>query len=459
MGCVSDIHRMCEKVMPLDQVTKWQQEQQQDHAERINNNLDILIKLRETRMENKNTIADDSFKIRDEITKCIEDIQNQGATVENEKSVATSLIIELNKVKEKQLEEIELDIDEIHYLVNLAKQQKEMFDFVNEHGSTNQRVLLICTSHYSLGNDYIHDRIAKMSSTLYINLHFKKSTYKDVNFAGIIEVVKTTNKITENQTQCSIENTFSSFTFHCSINLRGTRLTGMSFSDSKLLLLCDSGSPRILIYNDNGDYQGHIQTLHVPWDITMIPGRNLAVITSHAENCIQFVDIFGKKVIKTQDVKHSRQRGIASSSQSIFIGGKKQIHILDHKGFPIRTIEILNSRGCIWYLSYIDDKICFNNGSETLRCINMKNTTVFTYCSASLQVQRQMTMDIKGNVYIVGNKSNNIHRLSHDGKFIDEILNAGDGLKNPLAICFNRDYSMLYVANYGGDIMAFKIGQ
>ena len=266
MGCVSEIHRMCEKVMPLDQVTKWQQELQ-DHAERINNNLDILIKLRETRMKNKNTIADDSFKIREEITKCIENIQNQapsGATVENLKYVATSLIIELNKVKKKQLEEIELDIDEIHYLVNLVKQQKEIFDFVNEHGSTIQRVLLIRTSHHSLGIDYIHDRIAKMSNTSYISLHFKKTIYKDVNFAGIIEVVKTTNKITENQTQCSIENTFSSFTFHCSINLRGTRLTGMSFSDSELLILCDSGSLRLLICNADGDYQGQIQTLHVP---------------------------------------------------------------------------------------------------------------------------------------------------------------------------------------------------
>ena len=163
--------------------------------------------------------------------------------------------------------------------------------------------------------------------------------------------------------------------------------------------------------------------------------------------------------MKTRDVKHSRQRGIASSSQGIFVDDKKKIHILDYEGSPIRTIEILNSLGCIRYLSYNNDKICFNDGSETLHCINMENKSVFTYCSASLQVQRQMTMDIKGNVHIVGNKSNNIHRLSHDGKFIDEILNADDGLKNPLAISFNRDYSMLYVANYGGDIMVFKIGQ
>jgi hypothetical protein len=51
--------------MPLDQGTIISKRQQmlQDHAERINNVLDIPIKLRETRMENKKTIEADSFGI------------------------------------------------------------------------------------------------------------------------------------------------------------------------------------------------------------------------------------------------------------------------------------------------------------------------------------------------------------------------------------------------------------
>ena len=65
VNCLADIHQIGLKVMPLDQgsiIPKWQQELQ-DHAERINNVLDIPIKLRETRMENKKTIEADSFGI------------------------------------------------------------------------------------------------------------------------------------------------------------------------------------------------------------------------------------------------------------------------------------------------------------------------------------------------------------------------------------------------------------
>ena len=51
--------------MPLDQGTIISKRQQmlQDHAERINNVLDIPIKLREAQMENKKTIEADSFGI------------------------------------------------------------------------------------------------------------------------------------------------------------------------------------------------------------------------------------------------------------------------------------------------------------------------------------------------------------------------------------------------------------
>jgi hypothetical protein len=51
-----------------------------------------------------------------------------------------------------------------------------------------------------------------------------------------------------------------------------------------------------------------------------------------------------------------------------------EIRILDYKVLPIRTIDIINSKG---YLSYINDKICSNSGSETLRGINMDNEACY----------------------------------------------------------------------------------
>jgi len=52
----------------------------------------------------------------------------------------------------------------------------------------------------------------------------------------------------------------------------------------------------ITLCNADSDYQGHIQTLHVPWEITTIPGRNLVVITSHAQTAFNLYTYLARKL-------------------------------------------------------------------------------------------------------------------------------------------------------------------
>ncbi|CAG2185487.1 unnamed protein product [Mytilus edulis] len=68
--------------------------------------------------------------------------------------------------------------------------------------------------------------------------------------------------------------------------------------------------------------------------------------------------------------------------------------------------------------------------------------------------------DDYGHIYVSGQGSNNIHRLTdamekmrkkyyceQDWKVLDIPLDAQHGIKEPVALCFNQDFSKLYIVN------------
>lgn len=72
------------------------------------------------------------------------------------------------------------------------------------------------------------------------------------------------------------------------------------------------------------------------------------------------------------------------------------------------------------------------------------------FFSEDLKAPDGITSDEKGNIYVVGRQSNNIHRLSSDGTSSEVVLNQEDGLNSPIAICFSKDYKQLLVSNNNG---------
>ncbi|XP_071142798.1 uncharacterized protein [Mytilus edulis] len=78
--------------------------------------------------------------------------------------------------------------------------------------------------------------------------------------------------------------------------------------------------------------------------------------------------------------------------------------------------------------------------------------------------------DDYGHIYISGQGSNNIHRLTYSlkdkryytieqvCKVLDIPLDSHHGIKEPVALCFNQDYSKLYIANeWGKSILVFDV--
>jgi hypothetical protein len=76
----------------------------------------------------------------------------------------------------------------------------------------------------------------------------------------------------------------------------------------------------------------------------------------------------------------------------------------------------------------------------------------------TLRVPSDICSDDYGHIYVSGQYSHNIHRLTEDDKIIDIPLSSKHGIKYPVAMCFNRNYTKLYIANeWGQSVMVFTV--
>ena len=76
----------------------------------------------------------------------------------------------------------------------------------------------------------------------------------------------------------------------------------------------------------------------------------------------------------------------------------------------------------------------------------------------TLRVPSDICSDDYGHIYVSGQYSHNIHRLTEDDKIIDIPLSSKHGIKYPVAICFNRNYTKLYIViEWGKSVMVFNV--
>jgi hypothetical protein len=65
-------------------------------------------------------------------------------------------------------------------------------------------------------------------------------------------------------------------------------------------------------------------------------------------------------------------------------------------------------------------------------------------------------VDQQGHVYISGEDSDDIHRLSPDGTFRDIVLSKHDGVDGPRSITFNNDFTKLFIINGGESVLVYS---
>ena len=150
--------------------------------------------------------------------------------------------------------------------------------------------------------------------------------------------------------------------------------------------------------------------------------------------------------------------GITLIDKDIALGRRGEVSIIDKEGRHLRSITMDCATLTSLYYGKERKLFCCDPTNDKLHCVNVDGTMVFSYSSDDLCFPTDVAVDVQGNLYVVGQDSNNLHRISPSGKSMSIMLNESDELNRPWSITLSKQYSKLYIFNYGnGHLLTFSI--
>ena len=451
--CLSDSHRSCESVLPLDSASKDVKNSSllSDTLEEQDYMTETLQKIEENRDENKKLLKQKKSLIikqisaaKSKVLKYLDDIEER-------------LITEVESVQEKNEEKINKEKHDICQLTSILKDNKQELEFVKEHGSNNQLFLTLRKQITIIQktDKKIHDMSSAINE---IDMEFQE--IKNVNIETIGSLSQITRpcpikyksmKAQHEQVEVDRSQTLIEFIKEDEINL--TRdvhywLTDMAVTSDNKLLLCNYSDEKVYIYKDYKTYEDEISLTSPPWCITVVPCTDKAVVTLPFEDSIQFINTTNNT--KDNKINIGEQgHGVTAVKDKIYIGGIDKVIILNIDGSLVRKIATDSVNNNLLYNERNDQLLLRQDGR--LCCINLDGHVIYRY---DISGERGLAVDQQGHVYISG--ADDIHRLSPDGTFRDIVLSKHDGVDEPWSITFNNDFTKLFIINGGKTVLVYS---
>ncbi|CAC5369290.1 unnamed protein product [Mytilus coruscus] len=217
--------------------------------------------------------------------------------------------------------------------------------------------------------------------------------------------------------------------------------------DNILLLIDDSQSSQTLyVYRDCKYYETKIKFASSPYRADVISGTQRAVVNLPTELSIQFINTTnmtkGDK-IKVGFVCYE----ITSNCDILYVGGQSGIiKIFDINGKIKKTIK--QGAQYIYQMLYDDvQKQLIAQCPNTILCVKVDGTLVYSKDAPGVT---GVTFDQDCNIYFDYFNNSKIQRMSSDAKTCEEMINRDDGIIQPHGICFNNDFTKLFVINNEG---------
>ena len=452
-ACLSDSHRSCESVLPLDSASKDVRNSSllSDTLEEQDYMTETLQKIEENRDENKKLLKQKKSLIikqisaaKSKVLKYLDDIEER-------------LIIEVESVQEKNEEKINREKHYIRQLTSILKDNKQELEFVKDHGSNNQLFLTLRKQITIIQktDKKIHDMSSAINE---IGMEFKE--IKNVNIETIGSLSQITRpcpikyksmKAQHQQVEVDRSQILTEFITEDEINLkRGIpyNLSDMAVTSDNKLLLCNYSDEKVYIYKDYKTYEDEISLTSRPECITVVPCTDKAVVTLPHENSIQFINTTNNTKDNKIDIREECY-GVTAVKDKIYIGGDNKVIILNIDGSLVRKIATDGDNYTLLYNERNDQLLLRHD--RRLCCINLDGHVIYTY---GISGGDGLAVDQQGHVYISG--ADDIHRLSPDGTFRDIVLSKHDGVDKPRNITFNNDFTKLFIINRGKTVLVYS---
>jgi hypothetical protein len=226
--------------------------------------------------------------------------------------------------------------------------------------------------------------------------------------------------------------------------------TGVDFTEDGNVLLADLNNNKVKLFSATGQYLDQIKLTSGPVDLTVIDNKTAAV-TLLGHDKIQFINLGGKLTkgkklnvhLDTFTYVDNKLIGtcipacipVLSSVKTVSMTGKKINSFnkeLERKGDEtddyITAMQGTAGKSRL-YLSHCQ--------SNVVSCLTLDGESMFEYSHSDLTYPTGVTTDVEGNMYVCGQKSNNIHQVSPDGSQSRIILDS-EKITSPYQICFNK---------------------
>ena len=453
-ACIPDSHSSCKTVIPLDFASKDVKNSSLlfDTLKELDNMTETLEKMSVNRDDNrkllkqkKSLIINQINTVKSKLLKHLDDLEER-------------LITEVESVQEQNEEKIKREKDELSEITSVLKDNKQELEFLKNHGSNNQLFLALRKqiTNIQKTDNKIHDMTSAINE---IDMEFEE--IKNFNIGSVSQITRPcpikykSMKVQHPQVQQDIRKPLNKFIKEGEVNLRHGEqyyLTGMTVTSDNKLLLCNykSSHPKVYIYKDYKTYEDEISFTSAPYGITVVPCTDKAVVTLPGEGSIQFINTTNNTKDKQINIGEWC-KGVTAVKDTIYIGGKGKVLILNTDGSRVREIT---TRGYNYNLLYNErnDQLLLRQQGR-LCCINLDGHVIYRY---DISRCRGLAVDRQGHIYISGDDSNHIRRLSPDGTFRDIVLSEHDGVDGTCGIAFNNDFTKLFNINRNKTVLVYS---
>lgn len=222
------------------------------------------------------------------------------------------------------------------------------------------------------------------------------------------------------------------------------------------IILADSGNPRILLYDQEGNLLNEISLHGKPRDMVLLDDHQL-VMTFPNLLMIQFLHLEELKVTKTAHIGYECF-GITRVADKLIVTCGTHLATLDVEGNLLGTTPTRN-RSARYICSDDRHNIYFTGWEfDAIHCISSSGAYSIIPADSSLKYCRALVVH-DDSLLVVGRWSHNICRFTLDGEQREAIVTKADGLDVPIALALsaNKPNTFLITNNNGRSVVICEI--
>ncbi|CAG2198772.1 unnamed protein product [Mytilus edulis] len=219
--------------------------------------------------------------------------------------------------------------------------------------------------------------------------------------------------------------------------------------DCRMVISC-SVRKMIRVFKPDGSLDFDIEDFGRVFDVTYI-GDNTVAVTSgyeYSARQINLIDLKRKKVTKTLNV-NSVNTGVAYiEDKLIYCAGKDGIQMINLNDKSIVNVTKTHLDLFSYVVTFRDSIFYISCDNMSITCIDFRGNTRWVFENESVLINiLGISVDGGGNVYVVGERTNNVVVISPDGNHYRQILTRDNGLESPAVIYIDISCNRLLVAN------------